>query len=138
MGNLKEKVFGAKLENLDSVIAFAEAELEENGFPFKLIMPISVAVEEIFVNIAHYAYPESEGDMTFGIDVSENEATLVFTDEGVPFDPLEKTDPDITLDAEDREIGGLGIFMVKKTMDDVSYKYEDGKNVFSMTKKINK
>ena len=69
--------------------------------------------------------------------VAENgEVALKFEDEGVPYNPLEKDDPDVTLSVEDREIGGLGIFMVKKSMDDMYYEYKDGKNILTLMKKL--
>ena len=81
---------------------------------------------------------DGEGDMTLGIDFDEESRTITFrmTDKGVPFDPLKKPDPDITLSAEEREIGGLGIFIAKKTMDSLTYAYENGENILTMIKKI--
>jgi anti-sigma regulatory factor (Ser/Thr protein kinase) len=104
----------------------------------KNTMAICVAVEEIFVNIASYAYPNGDGEasLAFGFDESERLMTLVIKDDGVPFNPLEKAEPDISLSADEREIGGLGIFITKKTMDTVSYTYENDSNVLTMTKKI--
>ena len=101
-------------------------------------MAISVAIEEVFVNVAHYAYPNGEGDMSLhiGFDAENRAITFRMTDKGIPFDPLKKPDPDITLSAEDREVGGLGIFIAKKTMDSLSYSYENGENVLTMIKKI--
>ena len=101
-------------------------------------MAISVAIEEVFVNVANYAYHGGEGNVGFAItfDKQSRVATFVIADKGVPFDPLKKPDPDITLSAEEREIGGLGIFITKKTMDAVSYEYKEGKNILTMIKKI--
>ena len=101
-------------------------------------MAICVAIEEVFVNVAHYAYGGGEGDMCLGIGFDEESRTVTFrmTDKGVPFDPLKKPDPDITLSAEEREVGGLGIFITKKTMDTVTYAYENGENILTMIKKI--
>jgi len=98
-----------------------------------------VAVEEIFTNIASYAYPDGDGKVQLCMEFSQEEPstmTLRFLDSGIPFDPLAKADPDVTLSAEERQIGGLGIYMVKKTMDEVSYDYKDGKNIFTMKKKL--
>ena len=135
---MKEKVFSATKEALPEVMAFTEECLESFDCLMKSSMAICVAVEEIFVNIASYAYSEGTGETHLYFDFDENERlmTLVVTDEGVPFNPLEKEEPDITLSAADRDIGGLGIFITKKTMDTVSYKYENGKNILTMTKKI--
>ena len=101
-------------------------------------MAICVAIEEVFVNVAHYAYPDGEGEMELGIgfDEASREVTFRITDKGVPFDPLQKPDPDITLSAEEREIGGLGIFIAKQTMDSLSYAYENGENILTMIKKL--
>ena len=104
----------------------------------KIQMAVCVAIEEVFVNVAHYAYGDGEGDMTLGIGFDEESRVITFrmTDKGVPFDPLQKPDPDITLSAEDRQIGGLGIFITKKTMNTVEYAYENGENILTMKKSI--
>ena len=128
----------AAAENLEQVINFVETRLEELECPLKIQMQIDVAVEEIFVNIANYAYQSGTGQVTIGID-KEEEAGLVtirFADSGIPFNPLELENPDITLSAEERNIGGLGIYMVKKSMDDISYEYKDGQNILTIKKKI--
>ncbi len=135
---MKEKVFPATKEALNDVIAFTEECLEGFDCPMKNSVAICVAVEEIFVNIASYAYGDGAGNasLSFGFDEKEREMTLVVADEGIPFNPLERAEPDITLSAAERDIGGLGIFITKKTMDTVSYKNENGKNILTMTKKI--
>lgn len=131
-----ERDFPATDEMLDDVIAFVEEELDNADCSMKISMQITVAVEEIFVNIAHYAYPEGEGIMNLAIFEEDGVITLRFTDGGIPFDPLAKEDPDVTLTAEERNIGGLGIYMVKKSMDNVSYERCDDKNIFSISKRI--
>ena len=135
---MKEKVFSATKDALSDVMAFTEECLEEFGCPMKSSMAICVAIEEIFVNIASYAYGYGTGDasLCFSFDENERLMTLTMSDEGVPFNPLDREEPDITLSAADRDIGGLGIFITKKTMDTVSYKNENGKNILTMTKKI--
>ena len=132
------KTFPAKIEALSDVLGFVDQTLESCECPMKVQTAICVAIEEIFVNVAHYAYGDGEGDMVLGIGFEEESRTLTFrmTDKGVPFDPLKKPDPDITLAAEDREIGGLGIFITKKTMDTVTYAYKNGENILTMIKKI--
>ena len=102
----------------------------------KVMMQIEIAVEEIYVNIVHYAYNPEIGKATIRCEVTDNPMQVIiqFMDSGVPFDPLAKEDADITLSAEEREIGGLGIFMVKKSMDEVSYEYKEGKNVLTIRK----
>ena len=132
------KTFPAKTEFLNEVIGFVEETLESFECPMKTITAICVAIEEVFVNIAHYAYGGGDGDMTLdiGFDEKTRNITFAMSDKGIPFDPLKKPDPDITLSAEERQIGGLGIFITKKTMDSVAYSYEDGKNILTMIKKI--
>jgi anti-sigma regulatory factor (Ser/Thr protein kinase) len=104
----------------------------------KVQMAVCVAIEEVFVNVAHYAYGDVQGDMTLGIGFDPETRILTFrmTDKGIPFDPLQKPDPDITLSAEDREIGGLGIFITKQTMDTLAYARENGENILTMTKTL--
>ncbi len=128
----------AKSDNLAKVLAFVDSHLEEAGCPMKTQMQIDVAVEEIFVNVATYAYAPGDGTVRICIKRQKDPAsvTITFTDRGVPYDPLKKEDPDITLSAEERSIGGLGIFMVKQTMDDMFYEYKDGQNILTMTKKL--
>ena len=135
---MTNQTFPAKTENLNDVLGFVEETLETFECPMKTQMAICVALEEVFVNVARYAYPDSEGDMTLHIGFDEQTRNITFrmTDKGVPFDPLKKPDPDITLSAEEREIGGLGIFITKKTMDTITYAYENGENILTMTKKI--
>ena len=133
MRTLKVPADAAKLSE---VTGFVEAVLEECGCSLKTQMQITLAVEEIFVNIAHYAYGEKTGDAEIRVSAADNAVTIVFTDAGKPFDPLQKDDPDLTLPAEERPVGGLGVFLVKKSMDAVSYRYEDGKNILTLTKKI--
>ena len=93
-------------------------------------------MEELFVNVASYAYPSGSGSVTIDMEITEEPAAAVitFTDSGIPFNPLKKDDPDIALSAEERQIGGLGIYMVKKSMDDIAYAYRDGRNVLRIVK----
>ncbi|MBQ8946250.1 MAG: ATP-binding protein [Lachnospiraceae bacterium] len=133
----------AKLDNLNEVLAFADEILEEAGCSMKDQTAIDIALEEMFVNIVSYAYtdsgvPESEQTAEVIMDVSGDPASVSITliDGGIPFDPLAKEDPDTTLSAEERQIGGLGIYMVKQTMNRVEYRREDNKNIFTMEKTI--
>jgi len=130
------KVFPASISELEAADAFVDEELEKNDVPMKASIQLKVALEEIFVNVAHYAYPNGDGDVTLELDITDGIVTLSFIDSGMPFDPLAKPDPDITLSAEERNIGGLGIFMVKKTMDDVTYRFENNQNILTLVKKI--
>ena len=136
--NMTYQTFPAKVEALSDVLGFVDRTLESYECPMKIQTAICVAIEEVFVNVAHYAYGDGEGDMTLGIGFDEESRNITFrmSDKGTPFDPLKKPDPDITLSAEEREIGGLGIFITKKTMDTVSYAYENGENILTMIKKI--
>ena len=133
-----KKTFPAKTEALSDVLGFVDQVLEDYECPMKIQTGVCVAIEEVFVNVAHYAYGDGEGDMTLEISFDEENRAITFrmTDKGVPFDPLQKPDPDITLSAEEREIGGLGIFIAKKTMNTITYSYENGENILTMVKKI--
>ena len=135
---IDEMEIEAKKENLPAVIDFIDSHLEAADCPMKPKMQLDIAVEEIFVNIANYAYGQEMGKATVRIEFSEEPicVTVTFIDNGIPYDPLAKEDPDITLSAEEREIGGLGIFMVKNTMDDVLYDYSNGQNILKLKKNI--
>ena len=121
-------------ENLSQVTAFVGERLEEFSCGMKLQIQLETAVEEIFINIASYAYPENPGNAVVELTCENGTAEITFTDQGVPFDPLSRTDPDTTLPAEARPIGGLGILMVKKMMDKVTYSREDGCNILTIQK----
>ena len=128
----------AKLENIPAVTAFVDGMLEELDCPLKTQMQIDVAIDELFGNIARYAYEPDTGPATVRVDVDQEPLTvrITFIDHGKPYDPLAKEDPDVTLSADDRLIGGLGIFIVKKTMDDVRYEYKDGQNILTVEKRL--
>lgn len=123
-------------DTLYTVLDAIESQLESNHCPNDIKTEILIAVEEIYINIAHYAYGGKEGEAIVQMDVTQNpnRCQVVFRDRGVPYNPLEKEDPDITLSVEERDIGGLGIFMVKQCMDRIEYQYEDGCNILSMEK----
>ncbi|MBQ6442057.1 MAG: SpoIIE family protein phosphatase [Lachnospiraceae bacterium] len=133
---MKELRIEAKVDNLAAVQDFVGAFLEEKGCGMKTQLTIDVAVEEIFVNIASYAYGDSVGDALIRVEEAEGGAAITFIDSGVPYDPLAKEDPDITLSAAERQIGGLGIFMVKKSMDDMRYERRDNHNILTIVKKF--
>ena len=135
---MTNRTFPANTEALPDILGFVEETLEVCGCPMKIQMAICVAIEEVFVNVAHYAYGDGQGDADLGIGFDKESRTITFrmTDQGVPFDPLKKPDPDITLSAEEREIGGLGIFIARKTMDSITYAHENGRNILTMTKTI--
>lgn len=135
---MRELDIEATLDNLDKVMAFVDEQLEEVGCSMKAQMQIDRAVEEVYVNIAHYAYNPEIGGVTIRVQIEKEPLAVVLTfiDEGKQYDPLAKEDPDVTLAAEDRQIGGLGIFMVKKSMDNVSYEYNRGKNILTLKKTL--
>ena len=133
---MKDITVDATVDNLEVVQDFVREELEKQECSMKIMMQIEIAVEEIYVNIVHYAYNPSVGKATIRCEVTDNpmQVMIQFLDSGKPFDPLAKEDADITLSADERDIGGLGIFMVKQSMDEVNYEYKDGKNVLTIKK----
>lgn len=133
---MKELNLTASDDTLYTVLDEVRGMLESAGADEKQIIPITIAVEEIYVNIAHYAYGGKPGEAIVEMDIVQDPRAikLVFKDRGIPYNPLAKEDPDITLSAEKRGIGGLGIFMVKNTMDHVEYEYSNGQNILSMDK----
>lgn len=135
---MKELTVAATIDNLDEVLAFVDASLEEMECPMRTQTQIDIAVEELFVNIAHYAYTPAVGDATIRTETRENPRALAvtFIDSGIPYDPLAKADPDVTLSAEERKIGGLGIYMVKKSVDAMEYEYKNGQNILTISKKF--
>ena len=137
---MKELTISARLENIETVTAFVDEQLEEMGCPMKAQMQIDIAIDELFSNIAHYAYTPETGEATVRVEVTESPLAVIITfiDHGVPYDPLAKEDPDTTLSAEERQIGGLGIYMVKKSMDEIAYRYQDGQNILMIKKQLSK
>ena len=128
----------AVLTNLPQVLEFVDKNLESLGCSASVQFQLDVAVEEIFVNIASYAYGTEAGPAVICVDASTDPAcvTITFMDHGVPYDPLAKPDPDITLPLRDRKRGGLGIFMTKQYMDDFTYQYRDGQNILTLKKRL--
>ena len=135
---MKELTIAATVENIETVTDFVNEQLEALDCPMKAQMQIDIAIDELFGNIAHYAYNPETGDATVRVEVVEDPLSVVITfiDKGVPYDPLSAADPDTKLSAEDRAAGGLGIFMVKKSMDEIAYRYENGSNILSIRKKL--
>ena len=126
----------AKLEGMDVILAFVSYLLDINGCSPKTRTQLRIAVEELYVNVTLYAYPDGDGWAEMRGSVEDGVATFKLIDGGRPFDPLAKEDPDTMLSGEDREIGGLGIFMVKTTMDEMTYEYRDGCTQLMMRKKL--
>jgi len=135
---MKELTIAATVDNIELVTDFVNEQLEALDCPMKAQMQINIAIDELFGNIAHYAYNPDVGEATVRVEVLQDPLSVVITfiDGGVPYDPLAAADPDTSLSAEERAIGGLGIFMVKKSMDEITYRYEGGKNILSIRKKI--
>ncbi|EOT27451.1 hypothetical protein C805_01559 [Eubacterium sp. 14-2] len=136
--NRQEFHVDAVIENIGKVTEFVDSQLEAYDCPVKAQMQIDIAIDELFGNIAHYAYNPDVGPATVQVEVTEEPLAVIITfiDQGVPYDPLAKADPDVNLSLEEREAGGLGIFMVKKTMDEISYEYRDGQNILKIKKKF--
>lgn len=134
----KELDVEAVEENLRKVMDFIDGKLEAIGCSMKAQMQVDIASEEVFVNICKYAYHPGRGRAVVRVEVSEEpvQVKITFVDHGKPYDPLQKDDPDVTLSAEEREIGGLGIFMVKQTMDAIEYEYKDGSNILTLVKNL--
>ncbi|MCL2100747.1 MAG: ATP-binding protein [Fibromonadales bacterium] len=132
---MEELIIEAQLENLNAVQDFVAEKLESASCPAKLQTQIAIAVEEIFVNIARYAYCPETGGATIRVS-ADDDVVIEFEDKGKPYNPIKKKDPDTTASAEEREIGGLGIFMVKKIMDAIEYKRIGNKNILTIKKRL--
>ena len=129
----------AKIENLQKVMDFLGDQLDSVDYVMKARLQLELSIEEAYVNIVNYAYELEEGEVIICCNVDESplKVTMQFIDYGKPYNPLKNQDPDISLNAEENEIGGLGIFLIKKNVDDISYKYHDGKNILTIQKKLN-
>ena len=134
----KELTVEARDEQLAAVQNFVQELLDSAGVSVKEQMQISIAVEEIFVNISHYAYTPDVGYATIRVRITENpaELALTFLDRGVPYDPTKAQSPDLSLPASEREVGGLGIFMTKQLVDKICYEYRDGQNVLTLLRRL--
>lgn len=126
----------AEARELNTVLSFVTGFLEENGVSFKATTQLEIAAEEVFVNIYSYAYQNGEGEARISIKLESGSIYLSFADRGIAYNPLEHEDPDTSLGVDERKIGGLGIFMIKKSMDDVKYDYLNGENVLTLIKSI--
>ncbi len=133
---IKEFEFEARIENIPALTKEVDTILEEAGCGLKAMMQIDVALDEIFSNIAKFAYAPGTGKAVVRVETGDGMVQITFIDSGIPFDPLAEADPDISAKAEKRTVGGLGIYLVKKTMDKVKYKYHNGKNILTIRKKI--
>ena len=131
-------VLPAVLESIEKATAYLDDILDNEGCPNAIKMQMSIVLDELISNVAQYAYKDGKGDIALSVETLEAPKRVVITieDSGIPYNPLEKEDPDITLSAEERQIGGLGIFIVKKYMDDIKYAYENKKNILTLVKNI--
>ena len=135
---MKEITVDATIENMDTVTAFVDDFLDQIACPMKSKIQINIVIDEIFGNICHYAYKDSIGAVTVRVESGNTPKAvfLTFTDNGIPYNPLETEDPDITLSSEERKIGGLGIYLVKKNMDEMRYEYVNQQNRLWMEKRL--
>lgn len=135
---MKELTVDAVVENIPIVTDFVNEQLMPHDCSIKIQAQIDIAIDELFGNIAHYAYDPDVGSATVRVELVKEPLTVVITfiDHGVPYNPLKQDEPDTTLLAEERKIGGLGIYMVKKSMDNIYYEYKDGQNILTIKKKL--
>lgn len=133
---MNEMTVEATPENIEVITAFVDEQLERYGCPMKAQAQIDIAIDELFGNIVRYAYHPEVGSATVQVEVVDEPLAVVITfiDQGKPYDPLAKEDPNVTLSAEEREIGGLGIYIVKKSMNAITYEYKDGRNILKIRK----
>ncbi len=135
---MNKLIVPAKIENLQKVLDFVDEQLKSVEYVMKARLQLELSIEEAYVNIAKYAYKE-EGEVVICCDLDEDplRLTVQFIDCGIPYNPLKNKDPDISRDAEKKEIGGLGILLIKKNVDDLWYEYRDGKNILTIQKILN-
>ena len=135
---MKEITVDATIENMNTVTAFVDDFLDQIACPMKSKIQINIVIDEIFGNICHYAYKDSVGTVTVRVESGNTPKAvfLTFTDNGIPYNPLETEDPDITSSSEERKIGGLGIYLVKKNMDEMKYEYVNQQNRLWMEKRL--
>ncbi|MCB5551412.1 ATP-binding protein [Blautia sp. MSK17_66] len=135
---MKEITVDAMIENMNTVTAFVDDFLDQIACPMKSRIQINIVIDEIFGNICHYAYKDSIGAVTVRVESGNTPKAvfLTFTDNGIPYNPLDTEDPDITLSSEERKIGGLGIYLVKKNMDEMKYEYVNQQNRLWMEKRL--
>lgn len=132
---MREIIVDAVISNIETVTEFVNESLNEYGFPEKLQMKIDIAIDELFSNIAKYSYGNNGGKVTVRVEADNEKASVTFIDEGIEYNPLNQPEPDLALTADDDTIGGLGIYITKKIMDDIQYQYNDGKNILIIYKK---
>ncbi|MGN0538122.1 MAG: ATP-binding protein [Acutalibacteraceae bacterium] len=133
---MKRLTVNADIQNLSKVLEFIVGGLPKDSQKGKFQQDIELVCEEIFVNICNYAYGDKTGMAEIETDISEGKLTIIFHDNGIPFNPLTRQNPDISLPPEERSIGGLGIYLVKKLADEVSYRYDENTNILTVVKKF--
>jgi len=135
---MKEITLTAVRENVETVTRFVDEMLERMNCPVRTRVQLLIAIDELFSNIANYAYTPKVGQVTIRVEAGDDPRciTITFIDSGIPYNPLAAKDPDVTLPAMERRIGGLGVYMVKKSMDTVTYQYKDRKNMLTVRKYI--
>ena len=135
---MKEITVDAMIENMNTVTALVDDFLDQIACPMKSRIQINIVIDEIFGNICHYAYKDSVGAVTVRVESGNTPKAvfLTFTDNGIPYNPLDTEDPDITSSSEERKIGGLGIYLVKKNMDEMKYEYVNQQNRLWMEKRL--
>lgn len=135
---MRELTVTATMDQIPVITAFVEEELERRQCPPKIRLQLELVIDELISNIVRYAYGDDGGDITVQLEWEEDPAAVVltFVDQGVPYDPLQRQDPDVSLPAEQRQNGGLGIFLVKQLMDRLEYQFTDGQNVFTVWKYV--
>ena len=131
-----EMVFAADIKNTDAVLSFLEKDMTQKNIISEKRANIIIAAEEIFSNIAQYAYPPGSGIARIKTQIKDSAYIIQFADNGIAYNPLDKNDPDVTQSAEERNIGGLGIFLVKKMTDNITYKRQDGQNILTISVNI--
>jgi len=131
---LSEINIEATIENISVITNFVNDELDKYNCPEKEKIKVDIVIDELVTNVSKYAYGEETGMITVQIEMAENNICMAFIDSGIPYNPLERAEPDVTLSVDDRPIGGLGIYLVKKLMDDITYEYADGKNILKIKK----
>jgi anti-sigma regulatory factor (Ser/Thr protein kinase) len=129
-----KRIFSADIKSVPAMMNFVDAFIK--NLPEKAAYNVRLSCEEVILNIVSYAYPGGDGqlDMSWEDDTERGLLNVTFEDSGVPFNPLQKEEPDLTIPMRERKIGGLGIMMVRKLMDEVRYAYVDGKNRLTITK----
>lgn len=131
-----EITLDATIENIAVVTEFIDDRLQMAGCPQEVQFIIDIAVDELFCNIAKYGYKDCLGKATVKIEIDDNVARITFIDKGIPYNPLLSEEPDLTLSVEERVPGGVGIHIVKNTMDDMKYEYLNNQNILTIYKKL--